>query len=228
MFKNNENNTNLSIFLDNSQKKSIINRENGIYKIYDKLFLNAGNITVSNHYALNNNNMLDQLIKSLPTLNYFPLNNNTIDQFIFNLVKILEDLYDNDNNEWTIFKLYFLVKPDFDKFIRFDIVKMNEHFAKYPVEFIDENIIKFYKNTGLLTAVGVFVFASIYDIENLKKISLNIKKQINNNINIINNNVHKDLNNTIINYTNKFDINSEIMLIIHAEFDQIKPINKKF
>ena len=225
MFKNNENNTNLSIFLDNSQKESIINRENGIYKIYDNLFLNAGNITVSNHYALNNNNMLNQLIKSFSTLNSYPLNNNTIDQFIFNLVKILEDLYDNDNNEWTFFKLYFLVKPDFDKFIRFDIVKMNEHFAKYPIEFIDENLVKFYKNTGLLTAVGVFVFASLYDIENLKKISLNIKKQINNNIKIINKNVHKDLNQTIVNYTNKFDINSEIMLIIHADFKHLKPMS---
>jgi hypothetical protein len=70
-----------------------------------------------------------------------------------------------------------------------------------------------------------FVFASLYDIENLKKISLNLKKQINKNIKIINNNVHKDLNNTIINYTNKFDINSEIMLIIHAEFDKIKPMS---
>jgi hypothetical protein len=216
MFKNNENNTNLSIFLDNSKKESIINRENGIYKIYDNLFLNGGNLTVSNLYALNNNNTLDQLIKYFSIPDFYPLNNNTIDQFIFNLVKILEDLY--DNNEGTFFKLYFLVKPDFDKFIRFDIVKMNEHFAKYPVEFIDENLVKFYKNTGLLTAVGVFVFASLYDIENLKKISLNIKKQINNNIKIINKNVHKDLNNTIINYTNKFDINSEIMLIIHADF----------
>lgn len=103
---------------------------------------------------------------------------------------------------------------------------MNEHFAKYPIEFIDENIVKFYKNMGLLTAVGVF--SSFYDIENLKfkkKISLNIKKQINNNIKIINKNVHKDLNQTIINYTNKFDINSEIMLIIHADFDQIKPMS---
>lgn len=46
-----------------------------------------------------------------------------------------------------------------------------------------------------------------------------------NNIEIINKNVHKDLNNTIIYYTNKFEINSEIMLTIHAEFykpDKIK------
>jgi hypothetical protein len=217
---NNENNTNFNIFLDNRQKESIINRENGIYIIYDNLYLNAGDIRVSKEYIKNNLNIIDELTKMFSNSNYFPKIKHTQDQFIFNLVKILEDLY--DNNECTFFKLYFLVKPDFDKFIRFDIVKMNEHFAKYPIEFIDENLVKFYKNTGLLTAVGVFVFASFYDIENLKKISLNIKKQINNNIKIINKNVHKDLNNTIINYTNKFDINSEIMLIIHADFDQIK------
>ena len=39
--------------------------------------------------------------------------------------------------------------------------------------------------------------------------------------------MHKDLNNTIINYRNKFDINSEIMLIIHSDFDKIEPMFKK-
>jgi hypothetical protein len=53
-----------------------------------------------------------------------------------------------------------------------------------------------------------------------------MKKQIIENIEIINKNVHKDLNNTIINYTNKFDINSEIMLIIQADFYKIEPIKK--
>ena len=33
--------------------------------------------------------------------------------------------------------------------------------------------------------------------------------------------MNKDFNNTIINYTNKFDIYSEVMLITHAEFDKI-------
>jgi hypothetical protein len=221
---NNENNTNFNIFLDNRQKESIINRKNGICIIYDKLFLNAGDIRVSKEYLTNNLNIIDELTKMSSNPNYFPKIKHTQDQFIFNLVQILEDLYDNDNNEWTSFKLYFLVKPDFNKVYKFDIVKINEHFAKYPLEFIDQNIVKFYKNTGFLTAVGVFVFASLYDLENLKEMSLNIKKQINNNIQIINKNVHKDLNNTIINYTNKFDINSEIMLIIHADFDELKPM----
>lgn len=42
------------------------------------------------------------------------------------------------------------------------------------------------------------------------------------NIEIINKSVHKDFNNTIISYNNKFDINSEIMLIIHADFNTIE------
>jgi hypothetical protein len=60
----------------------------------------------------------------------------------------------------------------------------------------------------------------------LTKLSLNIKKYIIENIKIINKNVHKDLNNTIINYTKQFDSNSEIMLIIHADFDKIEPIKR--
>ena len=143
-----------------------------------------------------------------------------IDNFIFHLAETLEDLY--DNNEWVVFNLYFLVKPDLNRFIKFDIENLNKHFAKYPLEFIDENIVKFFKNTGLLTARGVLVFWSLYDFNNLIKISSEFKNGIINNIQIINKNVHKDLNNTIVNYTNKFDINSEIMLIIHADFDTNK------
>ena len=55
--------------------------------------------------------------------------------------------------------------------------------------------------------------------------SSNIKSLISlrlNNIEIINKSVHEDFNNTIVNYTNKFDINNEIMIIIHADFDKIK------
>ena len=193
----------LSIFLDYSNKKSIMNRENGIYKVYDNLFLNAGSIP-----------------------NHHDLNNKMIDKFTLNLTDILEELY--DNNKSTVFNLYFLVKPDFDKIIKFDIVKLNQHFAKYPIQFIDQNIVKFYKNTGLLTATGVLVFAPFYDINNLTVISSNIKKTIIKNIEIINKNVNKDFNNTIVNYTNKFDISSEILLIINAEFDRIDPITEKF
>jgi len=224
---NNENNTNFNIFLDNRQKESIINRKNGIYIIYDNLFLNAGDIGVSKEYLTNNLNIIDELTKMLSNPDYFPKIKHTQDQFIFNLVKILEDLYDNDNSEWTFFKLYFLVKPDFNKVHKFDIVQMMEHFAKYQIEFMDKTIVKIYKNTGLLTAIGAFVFDSFYDLQNLKEMSLNIKKQIYNNINNINDNVHKDFNNTILNYTNKFDINSEILLVIYADFDKLKPMRIK-
>ena len=72
-----------------------------------------------------------------------------------------------DNNEATVFKLYFLVKPDFGKVYKFDIEGINQHFDKYPIEFIDQNIVKFYKNTRLLAATGVLVFAPFYDINNL-------------------------------------------------------------
>ena len=52
--------------------------------------------------------------------------------------------------------------------------------------------------------------------------SLEIKKDIWNNIENINNLVDIDFNQTIVNQNNKFDNNSEIMLIIHADLDQIK------
>lgn len=72
----------------------------------------------------------------------------------------------------------------------------------------------------MLTAFGVSESLISYDIYDYLKISRIIKNTIINNIEDINKNVHKDLNNTIIylNYTNKFEINSEIMLIIHADF----------
>ena len=75
----------INIFIDNSNNKSIINRENGIYKVYDNLFLNAGNVP-----------------------NYHDPNNKMIDKFTFNLTEVLEDLY--DNNESTVFNLYFIIK----------------------------------------------------------------------------------------------------------------------
>jgi hypothetical protein len=113
------------------------------------------------------------------------------------------------------------VKPDFERVIKFDIENLIQHFSKYPLEFIDQNIVKIYKNTGLLTGFGVLVFLSLYDFKNLTAISSNIKNTIKNNIEIINKNVHKDFNNTLVSYTDKFNYNSEIMLIIHADFDKI-------
>jgi hypothetical protein len=133
------------------------------------------------------------------------------DYFLSNLTDILEELYDNNNNENTIFTLYFLIKPG----LRSDLNKLINHFNKYPIRFIEDNIVLFYKNTGLLCSSNILVFYTLYDINNLKKISLSIKGQILNNIETIKDNIHKDLGNTIINY-NTVDINSEIMLIIYA------------
>jgi len=63
-----------------------------------------------------------------------------------------------DNNEATVFILYFLIKPDFNTCYRFDVEKLNEHFQKYPPEFIDEHLVKFYKNTGLFNVSAILVF----------------------------------------------------------------------
>jgi hypothetical protein len=189
-----------NLILDNSKNKSIINRENGIYKIYDNIFLNEGQVS-----------------------NYQDINNKITDKFILNLADILEDL--DNNNVLTVFKLNFLVKPDLNRFIKFDIVKLNQHFAKYPNLFINQNIVKFYKNTGLLTSFDIGESLSFYEFDELIGISSRIKNIIIENTETINKNVPKDLNNTIINYTNKFDINSEIMLIIYADF--YKPDNNK-
>ena len=191
-YKNKDFNT----YLDNSNTNSIQNRENGIYKIYDNLFLNAGKV-------LNHNDIMT-------------------DTFTFKLAELLEDLH--DNNKSTIFNFYFLIKPDFKRVVKFDVVKLNEHFNKYPVEYIDANIVKFYKNTGLICVSSILVFAPFCDINNLLRLTSGIKRRVISCIENINNNVHKDFNNTIINYTDKVNINTEIMLIIHADFNTIKPI----
>jgi len=192
---------NLGLFLDNSKKNSIINRKNGIYKVYDNLFLNAGSIPNDNDFY-----------------------NKLIDKFTFNLATILEDLY--DNNQSTIFNLYFIKKPNLfalqEETFKFEFVKLNQHFVKYPIGFINENIVRIYKNTGLLNAISVLVFAPTSEFNNLINLSKEMKNQIINNIELINNLVDKDFNNTIVNYKTKFEINSEIMLIIHAEFDNEK------
>jgi len=212
-------NTKFNIILDNRQKESIINRKNGIYIIYDNLFLNAGDIGVSKKYS---KNKIYKLTKNIYDHKYLPKNQIKYpqDQFIFNLIKILEDLH--ENNECTFFKLYFLVKPDFNKGHISDIELMNEHFDEYSISFLNHTLVKIYKNTGLLTVISVSVYNSFYEIKKLKKKSLNIKKYLSINIKNINDNVHKDLNNTILNYTNKFDTNSEILLAIHADFDKLK------
>jgi hypothetical protein len=181
------------IYLNNKNSNSIINRENGIYKIYDNIFLN--------------------------------------DHFLQNLVDILEDLY--DNNEFTIFDLYFLIKPDFNHVIKFDVVNLNKHFSKFPAHILDKEITKVYKNIGLLFTCQIFVWFSNYSIENLKVIADSMKNNILKNINIINSTVHLNKKkNTILNYSEKVKKDSEILLIINADFktmdDDYKKMKKQF
>lgn len=175
-------NSNLKLILDNSKNKSIINRENGLYKVYRNIYLN------------------DKV------------------NFINNLIEVLEDLY--DNNEFTVFHLYFFIIPS-ENNMYIDFNKLMIHLNKFPIEYImnEKNITKFYKNIGLIFAINILVFTSIYDIENLSIISRDIKLDINNSIKVINANVYKDLDNTIINFNTKLDVNSEIMLVIKADFD---------
>jgi hypothetical protein len=145
---NNNKNNKLSLYFDNSKSKAILDRINGIYKIYDKLYLNRE--TVYNKSDVNK-------IRS------------SIDKFTYSLTQILEDLY--DNNQHTLFNLYFLIKPDLNKGIKFDLIKLNQHFNNYPLEFLNNNIVQIYKNTGLLGVNGILVFFPFYDITNLFKIS---------------------------------------------------------
>ena len=190
-------NSNLKLIIDNSKNKFIINRESGLYKVYENLYLND----------------IHQMQSHLSFLK-------SKDNFIDNLTNVLEDLY--DNNEFTIFQLYFIIKPH-DRNYKLNLEKLIKHLSKYPIEFImdDENITKFYKNIGLIFANSVLVFTSTYDIDNLSKISKDIKLSINNSIKVINENVYKDLNNTIINFDTKVNIDYEIMLIITADFDSM-------
>lgn len=85
---------------------------------------------------------------------------------------------------------------------------------------MDKNITQIYKNTGLLAAFNIPVIWDMYDIDGLTAISSSFKKHILKNIEIINENVCKDFNNTILNYGDKFDPDSELMLIIYADFSE--------
>ena len=94
------------------------------------------------------------------------------DNFEFILLDILIDLY--KNNEFTVFKLHFLIKPDFNSSI-IDWDKLNKHLSKYPTEFVNQNIFKFYQNVGKIGSLGIIVWFSLYDELNLINISKYIK-----------------------------------------------------
>jgi hypothetical protein len=68
------------------------------------------------------------------------------------MTDILEDLY--DNNEFVVFNLYFFMFPN-EKVI--DYNKLINHFSQYPLEILDYQITKVYKNTGSVSCFGIFV-----------------------------------------------------------------------
>jgi hypothetical protein len=116
--------------------------------------------------------------------------------------------------------------------IKFDVVNLNKHFSKFPAHILDKEITKVYKNTGLLFTCQIFVWFSNYSIENLKVIADSMKNNILKNINIINSTVHLNKKNTILNYSEKVKKDSEILLIINADFktmdDDYKKMKKQF
>ena len=71
------------------------------------------------------------------------------DKFSTDIVDLLEDLY--DNNEFVIFKLYFIDIGSHNN-INVELPKFAEHFHKYSSQFIQDNIVRFYKNTSVVGA----------------------------------------------------------------------------
>jgi hypothetical protein len=136
--------------------------------------------------------------------------------FVENITEIIEDLY--DNNEFVFFSLYFLILPE-NKTINIDFKKLINHFSQYPLEALDYQITKVYKNTGLVECNAIIVWYSCYDINNLKEIASSIKSKLLLNIDIINKTVHLDHKNTIENIIEKINVNSDILLIINANFE---------
>jgi len=132
----------------------------------------------------------------------------TNQHFTENVTYILEDLY--DNNEFLVFRLYFLVvKSNFT----IDLNKTSKHLDQYNLEFIDLNIVLFYKNFGLVNCCYLFVWLSLCEINNLVKISSYIKDSVDNKICIINKNVNNDLANTIINFDNGIVPENEFLFL---------------
>ena len=100
-------------------------------------------------------------------------------------------------------------------------MKLNEHLSQYPSHFLNENITRVYKNTGLINSTSILVFFSLYDINNLNQISKDIFKDIKSNINVINNNLDINQGNTITNFLNNVEGNKELFLFINANYNTL-------
>lgn len=135
------------------------------------------------------------------------------DMFKYNIGDILEDLY--DNNEFVIFKLYYIRKPSGSFTI--DENKLFKHLDRYPMEFISENLTMFHKNMGLVGCMYVMVWASVYDINNLILIAYKMREKLLSNIAEINKNINVDYGNTIVNFNTPMDLLNELYLFIGVD-----------
>jgi hypothetical protein len=146
------------------------------------------------------------------------------DRFITNLADILEDLY--DNNEFVVFKLYFVRVHEV--YTEIKINNFINHLNGYPTEFIMDNLVRFHKNTGIVALSYILVWLSLYDINNLKHIANALLKMINQNITTINENIHKDFGNTIVNFNTPIDKkNLELFLFICIDRSNQEMIKQK-
>jgi hypothetical protein len=135
------------------------------------------------------------------------------DMFKYNIGEILEDLY--DNNEFIIFKLYYIRKPS-GRFT-IDEVKLLKHLDRYHIEFILENLTMFHKNMGLVGCMNVLVWTSNYDINNLQEIASKMRKDLLSNIVDINKKIKVDYGNTIVNFNTPMGLLNELYLFIGVD-----------
>jgi hypothetical protein len=142
------------------------------------------------------------------------------DDFDTNIKNILEDMY--DNNEFVIFNMYFLVLPEKGDF-KINIDKFLSHMMKYDAKVLNNQIVKVFKNVGMILAKSIIVWLSIYDDNNLMNISKDIRIDMKDNINQINQIIHEDFNNTTLNFSKPINLEKdEIFIIISANFDIMK------
>ena len=144
----------------------------------------------------------------------------TDNKFDTNIKGILEDMY--DNNEFVIFNMYFMILPEKADF-KIDIKNFLSHMMKYDPDVLNDQIVKVFKNVGMVLAKYIIVWLSLYDDKNLMNISKDIRIQMINNINQINQTIHEDFNNSTLNFNQPINLEKdEIFIIIGANFDIMK------
>ena len=133
--------------------------------------------------------------------------------FKYNIADILEVLY--DNNEFVIFKLYYIRKPRVSYSMNVD--KLFKHLDRYPLEFIMDNLTMFHKNMGIVGCSYIMVWTSNCDINNLQVIASNMHEKLLSNIVDINNKIYVDYGNSIVNFNTPMDLSNELYLFIGVD-----------